>query len=354
MVILAHASYQMPKGVPGAVGHILGHWYVGTDFLLVASGLSLSWRWPPASLHRAEDLRRYAIRRVCRIVPLFYLAIGLYLVLFGRAPRPFAPLGLDWLDIGLTAGFLLNWRWTSLNSVVPGDWAVGAVATFYLIFPLLARWASSRRAFWTLTIGWMAATQALNLYTQAHHHNEAFAWSFPGSGVVFLFGMAAARYTGGFGKERRAPRVAILGNTAAVCLTGFLIAGLPLWHLPEIFLTYRIQASVLGALLCLVLHRYSPAVVVNPLIALIGRMAFSIMVLHTLVLWHAEAFAEWLVALIPGRHPESLLPLILLSTVVCGSVVVGFLGFALVEQPGIRLGRRLTQGSQTMAARATS
>lgn len=345
MIILMHASvsgsYQFPQVVRG----ILGHGYVGIHMLFVATGLSLALRWPAASLGSAAGLRRYAIRRACRIVPLFYLAILLYLILLGRGPRIFAPGGIDWLDIALTAVFLHNWRWSSLNSVVPGDWSIGAVVTFYVLFPLLVRWARSGRVFWSLVIGGVTATQLLNLYTQAHHWNEGFSWSFPGAGVIFLFGMAVARYLGGdAGEGRRTGHQAMAGNTVSICLLGFLIAGLPFWHLPEWLLTYRLQVALVAGLLCLLLHEFSPRLVVNPFIALVGRMTFSILVFNYIVQSSSGTFTVWLADRIGWQQPNASIPLMYLAIVVCSSLILGFLGLTLVEQPAIRFGRRLTQG----------
>jgi peptidoglycan/LPS O-acetylase OafA/YrhL len=352
IVVLAHATYLMTYPVPEAVRRILGHGYVGTDLLLIATGLSMSCRWSTASLGHAGGLRRYAIRRACRIMPLFYLGIALYLILRLFDPRNFGPSGIDWLDVALTACFLHNWRWSSLNSVVPGDWSIGAVATFYVLFPLLVRWARSWRLFAAVTVGWVVVTQALNVYTQAHHFNEAFAWSFPGSGVFFLFGMAAARLN--FHREeesRKRPadqQGSIFGAMVSVFLMGFLIVGLPLWHLPEPILTYRIQACVIGALLCVQLHRSSPRLIVNPLIASVGRMTFSIFVLHTIVLLHVGAVTAELAALIPEEYSNVLLPAIYMCTVVFGSLALGFVGYFLVEQPGIRFGRSLTSAQSAL------
>jgi peptidoglycan/LPS O-acetylase OafA/YrhL len=355
MIILMHAQAGGAYGrFPGVAGRIIGHGYVGIHMLFVATGLSLSLRWSAASLGNPDGLRRYAIRRACRIMPLFYLAIVLYLILLGRSPRSglgqvlsgcFDCRSIDWLDIALTASFLHNWRWSSLNTVVPGDWSIGAVATFYVLFPLLVVWAGSWRVFWALVVSGVALTQLLNLYTQAHHWNEGFSWSFPGTGVIFLFGMAVFRYLGGAREGCRTGSLALVGNTASVCLLTFLIAGLPFWHLPEWLLTYRLQVAMVAGLLCLFLHAFPARLVVNPFIARVGRMTFSILVLHIIVLTYAGAVTAWFADRIAWQNYDEFLLPIYLSSVVCGSLALGFLGFTLIERPGIYLGRRLTQGA---------
>jgi exopolysaccharide production protein ExoZ len=341
MIILMHAgagggTYPFPE----VAGSIIGQGYVGIHMLFVATGLSLSLRWSAASLGSRDGLRRYTIRRACRIVPLWYLAIVLYLILLGRNSR-----NLDWLDVALTASFLHNWRWSSINTVVPGGWSIGADATFYVLFPLLVRWAGSRRVFWALVVGGVAATQFMNLYTQAHHWNQGFSWSFPGTGVIFLFGMAVGRCLGNAREGSRTGSLAFAGNTVSVCLLAFLIAGLPFWHLPDWLLTYRLQVATVAGLLCVFLHEFPARLVVNPIMAQVGRMTFSILVLHIIVLTYAGTFGAWLADQIAWQPSDEFFLPIYLSSVVCGSLALGFLGFTLIERPTIHLGRRLTQGA---------
>lgn len=157
--------------------------------------------------------------------------------------------------------------------------------------------------------------------------------------------MAVARYLGGdAGEGRRTGHQAMAGNTVSICLLGFLIAGLPFWHLPEWLLTYRLQVALVAGLLCLLLHEFSPRLVVNPFIALVGRMTFSILVFNYIVQSSSGTFTVWLADRIGWQQPNASIPLMYLAIVVCSSLILGFLGLTLVEQPAIRFGRRLTQG----------
>jgi peptidoglycan/LPS O-acetylase OafA/YrhL len=86
------------------------------------------------------------IRRIFRIVPMFWIALIISLFIDRFEPRYWAPNGISWIDVGLTASFLHWIKPDSVNSVVPGGWSIGIEMLFYAIFPLLHmlyRWNSS-------------------------------------------------------------------------------------------------------------------------------------------------------------------------------------------------------------------
>ncbi len=103
--------------------------------------LSLTSRWK-------RDMYPYAaffIRRFFRIAPMFWVAIAFYVWWLGTAPRQWAPDGVSFKDIAITAVFAHGWMPKEANAVFAGDWTVGVEMSFYLVVPLLFTFIKSTR-----------------------------------------------------------------------------------------------------------------------------------------------------------------------------------------------------------------
>jgi len=113
-------------------------------------GVQLFYLISAFTLFRSMDIRArrdrspvlaFAIRRVLRIGPPFWLAIAFYLWWYGLGPRAFAPGGLGAWHIALTALAAHAWAPDTINSVVNGGWSVGVEVSFYCLVPVIYRWA---------------------------------------------------------------------------------------------------------------------------------------------------------------------------------------------------------------------
>ena len=311
--------------LPGWLFRICAASGSGVHLFFVVSALSLALS---ATKRREPGLLPYLIRRFWRIAPMFYVGIALYLALDGWGPRLYAPDGIGAADVALTLGFLHIWSTNALNSVVPGDWSVGVEVMFYLILPLLLMLGRTPVRLAALVLGFVLLAQAI------HWLNPGFGPfgnpGFPSQSVVFLFGLAAAM---------AAQRLtATIPRLAAPAVFLFLVAGLPQWHLPESVLVYHTQFGALAGLLCVLLHRAPVAVLVNPILAVIGRISFSMYILQFALF--APVLALIQAAVGPSAGGVVLLalyyPLLLAATAACAAIT-----YAAIERPGMRLGRLL-------------
>lgn len=82
-------------------------------------------------------LGRYAIRRIARVGPGFWLAALGYALLAGLGPRAWAPNGIDVGAFLRGTIFLSAWDGGASLAVVPGGWSVSCEITFYLALPLV-------------------------------------------------------------------------------------------------------------------------------------------------------------------------------------------------------------------------
>lgn len=141
----------------------------GVDLFFVLSGFCLSYPLL-RSLHArgwaAFDIAGYFARRVVRIVPPYYLAMGvLFLVLLGlphfgwQVPQTFSLSRLGWLDVGKQAVFA-DRRVEFLN---PSFWTLAIEWRWYFLFPLLlVLWTRSMRVFIFVILACVAVAASTN------------------------------------------------------------------------------------------------------------------------------------------------------------------------------------------------
>jgi exopolysaccharide production protein ExoZ len=320
----------------------------GIQLFFVVSALSLTLSWQSRGISGPRGVRDYLIRRFLRVAPLFYTAIAFYLILYGWGPRLEAGNGIGIGDVVATAAFVHVWRWTSLNSVVPGDQALGCLAMFWLVLPVILLIARARWRLVVLTLVGVVCTQLLQAWAIAHRANAGPLGyhGFPAQAVVFLFGIwAAVLTTSGQNAGRLAlgPRT---GKGLSLALFVILVLVLPFLHLPLWLVVYRVQFGVVAALTCAALHRHPAPIVVNRVTVRIGRVSASMYVWQWALLAPCFHAAQLIVDRLAGAPADdTLLFLVYFPLLVGASFAVASVTYPLIERPFIRLGRRLTGGS---------
>lgn len=323
---LALAAYQGARGV---------------QLFFIASALTLCLSLRSRGEAESSRLPAFFIRRFFRIAPMFYVAALFYTAYYGDAPRHWAPYGVEWWQLPLTLLFLNGWHPETVNTVVPGGWSVVAEVTFYLCLPMLyARlntvWAVGWAILASLVLANLAAMGALGALAPLYPESLAyltksfvFFWFFAQL-PVFLLGILM------FHVLSREPAIDRRSALLLLLAAGFLFVALlePGSYgnlLPEHF-----QYGLAFCLFILGLHVHPHPWLVNPFTIWIGRLSFSIYLVHFVVLDLLEAHAGF-VSRLGGDMGFLLAFLILLASASLVSVSTYFL----VEKPGIRLGARM-------------
>ncbi len=154
-VIAAHVSQQVP-GLEWPFRALADQGARGVQLFFVVSALTLASSWH----QRKDGTGPFFLRRFCRIAPMFWLAILVFLVLDGFAPRWWAPGGIGWPEVVETIFFVHGWHPQSINSVVPGGWSIAVETAFYLVFPLMMLFI---RSWWAAALAFLACYFALRL-----------------------------------------------------------------------------------------------------------------------------------------------------------------------------------------------
>lgn len=294
-------------------------------------------------MSEVSPLRNFLIRRFFRIAPLFWCAILAYSLLNGFSPSYWAPNGIKWWFLLLTALFMHGWSPETSNSVVDGGWVIAVEVSFYLVAPILFRWAKDVKTslgflIFSLIVGWGLSRAALAAWSP---HYPA-AQQYLVTSYVFLFWFFAQLPVFGVGiivyhlfKRWRDTRdrtlSAILLLSALLLFVAFLGASSFQNILPQTFL-YAVAFGIFA----LALHFWPTRILVNPVTQWIGKLSYSIFLTHFAVL-----------ALLGRVFPNGFIlsgdlgfvVAFVLTTLLSAGVSV--LAYNLVERPGLRLGRLL-------------
>lgn len=138
LVVLAHCGSATTSVVPGLASFAAHYGEMGVQLFFIVSGYTMMLTFGVRDSLAAA--RSFYIRRIFRIVPLFWIAIPFYLLVTkGEGFAMWAPDGVSARDVALTV-LCLHWSSvTAFNSVVPGGWSIAVEMQFYLLFPLVIR-----------------------------------------------------------------------------------------------------------------------------------------------------------------------------------------------------------------------
>jgi peptidoglycan/LPS O-acetylase OafA/YrhL len=299
-----------PERVPFPwLAHALVDGSHGVDLFFVLSGFCLAY---PALArfhargHAGFDIVRFATHRIVRILPPYYLASGLFLVLaFGAWLHSgrFATPGTDvFRPYDVLGQLLLLDR--SVNLASPPFWTLIVEMRWYLLFPIvLFVFVRAPRAFWTLLCGLVIA------YWSTRMHDLDI-----GVAPAFLLGVLAADLEV---REHPIRRYALLLTIVALVLAlliepwvampnadgiderSFLWQTNPGWHLTAFFAVLAAgRVAWLRGLLSL------------PLPVFLGAASYSIYLMHYPIVVYAskhllaynqlDGFLETVVAAVSG------------------------------------------------------
>jgi acetyltransferase len=294
----------------------------------VLSGYLLFWPFARRTFGDGQpiDLRRYALNRALRILPLYYVVLVAYLLIREGGGS------LDqWLLFG---SFSENLSTSTILRVNGAMWSLVVELHFYALLPLLALLLasvsrSSLRVAAAVVVGVGLASFVLRWVTLYGDRtpNPYLRYSLPSCFMFFAPGMALALLR--LAWERRRPpildgllgaRATWMAGAAGVWLAVAQGTGHGYLAAPASFL-------LVGA--CVLPLRESRAARVldwRPL-ALLGVASYS------LYLWHSLVIDE-----LADHVASRLLPLLALATPLC--LGVAFLSYAAIERPFLRLRRR--------------
>lgn len=350
IVIACHSSQSAPLS-PSYFRLLIDQGQRGVQLFFVVSAFTLLLAWNA----RHEKILSFYIRRLFRIAPMFWLSIFLYLWLFGLGNRYWAPEGIRFSNIFYTFFFLHGWSPFNFNGVIDGGWSVGVEMMFYLIFPLLVFFIRGWQAsFLFLLASCIFSYFALNL-TFEHYldiwpyiakDHEYTVWNLvnlwlPTQIPVFAFGFLLY-----YSVKIFDGKISPTFNYLLAIFSLFLMTYLAFRPDPySIFYgkitIYTVYAACFS-LFAFTLSQGAFKWMVNPLSCYIGKISYSLYLLHFAVL---NVFTGEIKNLIEHLIPELGFGwcyfISFYLCVVLISVLASTITYFLIEKPSIAFGNRI-------------
>ena len=356
-VVLTHAAYWTGRYERGFGASFLARMDSGVAVFFVISGFLLFRPWLRAALAPSSaprPVRRYALRRVVRIVPAYWLAVALCLLLL---PENQTTTWLDWVRHALLLQ-IYHFGW--LREGLTQTWSLATEISFYAVLPLIGlavRWWLRHRR-WSARVA-LAGCAILGLVPLAWH-----VWLHAANGPVvgafwlpaqldwFAAGMALAVVR--VHLDQRPPQrgsrwwlAEELGAHPFTCwalaAAALLAAMTPLAGPRSLSSSTAGEAVTKGALYTVVAtalvwpavfgrSRITQAVLANPPMRYLGDISYGMFLYHLLVL---DAVMRIL-----GYSVFSGQVIQVFALTVVGTAVMAALSFRFLERPFIRLGHR--------------
>ncbi len=316
-VIASGAPLMTPQWLVGVTNHIFD---AGVPLFFALSGFLLTMLAPSYGKHRHPTASFY-LKRLFRIAPLFYATI--LLTYWWASVMP--PMGKLLANITFTFNFIPS----EADSVVFAGWTIGVEMLFYLVFPAIY----SRLPGLILKIAAVIASLVLATLSDSviissgidpRYALLSFAHSLP----LFLMGMVVFDVSVRLKAHPRSREIAIL-LLAGAALSFDLILTQSIFLMPE----WYWMGLACG---CIILaFALRPIPVVHPLTAFVGRVSYSMYLLHGFVIGRmGHAFLapyKWGLPPVLAFAASSLIALLVI-------VPVAWVAFELIEVPGNRFG----------------
>ena len=358
-VILVHAGqFGLGKaGLPLKFAAFIGDGARGVQLFYMMSAFTLCYTFSLHSQREVYALRNFFTRRFFRIVPLFYIVIAYYFLIDGLGSRyQGGSAAIDLFTVLSTVTFTNGFHPHWINSLVPGGWSIAVEMPFYCMVPFLFARLTSLRS-------WAVAFAAVLLIKGGIYHQllqvivqhptrewyEFLDFCLPTQLPIFMLGIllyliicknALARITAkGWGA---------LGIGAALFI---FIDHYGKGNYPFINCLDPQQLGV-GAfffLLSLSLSRLQATGVVTRIFAPIGKLSYSMYLVHyTVLCWLTKL--GWL-DFFPSHHKfvASINFGARFALVLAITVALSWITYRFIEKPCIALGATLIRKREAMA-----
>ena len=274
-VMLFHASIDVH-----AQNVVLGYGFSGVQFFMMLSGYVLARPHLEAQPNRPFAMKRYALGRITRIVPPYYVVVLLASAMaffgHGSSVTPVPRAELPW-HVFAHLAFIHTFFAATIISIVSVLWSLGLEWQYYVVLPVLLLAFRGRRPMRVLLV--LAVVVVLTVFTR-----EALATWLPDHGYL-LRGFCLARLTEFAAGVALAALLGRGWSNGRVLAFAVVLGGLGFasgWR-GSVFDELRVQGVVLVVFTCLRL--FGPVVARGDgtrFLQFLGEVSYSTYLVHTL------------------------------------------------------------------------
>jgi peptidoglycan/LPS O-acetylase OafA/YrhL len=352
LVIASHA-FPMVHDLPWTVKRFSNLGFYGVQLFFVVSCVTLANSWRRSEAASVPNLQGFALRRIFRIAPAYFLAaIGYFWLMH--------PPSIDTARLATFVTFTNGWTPAQMPTVpgtwvgVPGGWSIEAEFAFYALFPvLIVALRGITRALagliLSLPLAWIANAVGVIIFepTYGATATDQFLYYWlPNQLPVFLCGLVAYEFIVECQSEGQLQaigrRIAAIGPVLlGLCGIAFLaLAILPWPRRPQpdhAFLSSHVIAAVAFSGVVVIFGLRPMALIVNPLVVGLGKASFSAYLIHFAVISGLERMLPASVFAQTGV-PAALTSGVLFLLVLTMTGGIAQATYRVIELPAIRLG----------------
>lgn len=333
-VLLVH-SFQTGELINSDLGSmILINGARGVQLFFMASAMTLFYSYHKRRKEEVFQIKKFFARRFFRIAPMFYLAIIYYLFQkFHQGINLFNITHIADIISAFTFTLAMHPYW--VNAIVPGGWSIGVEVLFYLTLPMLfVNIRNIQQAFNLFLIAIIARIilqsffQAYPLIDNLDYWNSFLIYYLPNQFPVFAIGIFL--YFLIFEKNK-----IVAKNFFTISLL-LLILLFQFTTKNDIFIPENIYFSLFLAGFIWYLSEFRNRFLVNSLINFIGKISFSIYVVHFAILYWLNYLK--VLDLFNNTYLNYLCKFLIVSII---SIVIATFFYNLIEAPFQKLGARV-------------
>jgi peptidoglycan/LPS O-acetylase OafA/YrhL len=284
-VIMIHTNYYGKSDLPNTIQRIVEEGGRGVQLFYLASAFTLFLSFRNRISKEISPIRNFFLRRFFRIAPMYYIGIAYYLFQDGFGPRRW--LGdqshITGMNILSNCTFFHGFNPYWINSIVPGGWSIGVEMTFYAVLPFLFSKIKSLNHAFHFFIFSLILNSVLQLFFikfqligDQRLWNDFLFFYFPSQLPIFSLGILLYFIV----VEKESMRN-ISGRSILIC-SGLILAQLGTGT--QIIFQNHILFGIAFLFLALALSTCKFKIIVNPVMNYIGKISFSMYLVHFAVL----------------------------------------------------------------------
>lgn len=336
-VVMVHTGQYGRFNVPGLVSYFVSQGEKGVQLFYLVSAFTLFLSMKNRFTRELNPIGNFFIRRFFRVAPMYYIAIAVYLSVYGFGPRYW--LGdvqnISVLNILSNITFLHGFNPYWINSVVPGGWSIGVEMTFYCILPLLfSKIKTINHAVNCFAVSIFVRTILYQLLSRFNPIGSDYLWSnylflyIPSQFPVFCLGIIMY--------------FILIEKQSFFDISYKTLFVLSLCRLVDLFTGrgYFWAGHIIFALVFLLfamsISKYKNRIAVNPVFSYLGKISFSMYLVHFGVLIFLTKinfidFAE-----------NGIINFVIRFIIVVGlSAAISTISYNVIEQPFQKIGKKI-------------
>lgn len=327
---------------------------IAVDIFMLISGFVMMYTSHvvyPQLIHSDKYWRIFYIRRFFRLSPAYYLVLLLAFMLSHYFESGYHQLGLmqnnsylanypadfSWNNFFLHISYIFGLLPESSSSTLLSDWSIGVEAQFYLIFPFLYIFLTRRQNWLSLScicLFSIILSLATRKYVLLHYIEPSLlSYQLP----VFLLGCLI--YCGIYLAQSKWYKVSVVVMIIILCCYIIIVKYQGKKGYELFFVIMLISYSCSNSKLAIMLENFFD----NRLFKILANLSYGVYLIHDLILAVLGSLIVSKLLHMGFLREQFFLPLSICIVVI--SYFFAAIIYLFVEQPGIKLGRRLVESS---------